>query len=85
VFNSSSGSQSSLAYKDQFHGMYTYFLLKKLKESKGDLTLSDLAKYVNEKVSLETVLVNNKEQSPQTNTSSEIADKWGSWKLNNIK
>jgi hypothetical protein len=82
VFNSSSGSQSSLAYKDKYHGMYTYFLLKKLKESKGNLTLSDLAKYVNEKVSLETVLVNNKEQSPQTNTSSEIADKWGSWKLN---
>lgn len=82
VFNSSSGTQSSLCYKDKQHGMYTYFLLKKLKDSKGNVTLKDLAGYVKDKVSLETVLINNKEQSPQVNTSNDVGNKWEAWKLN---
>jgi len=82
VFNSSSGSQSSLPYHDKKHGFYTYFLLKKLQESKGDITSKELSVYLKEKVGLESVLINNKEQSPQTNVSPEVADKWEKWKLN---
>lgn len=81
VFSSSSGSQSSLSYPDKKHGVYSYFLLKKLQESKADITLKDLSDYLKEKVSLETIIINNKEQNPQINYSSSISDKWVKWKL----
>lgn len=81
VFSSSSGSQSSLSYQEKRHGLYTYYLLKKLQESKGDVSLKDLSAYLKEKVSLEAVLINSKEQNPQVNTSAEALEKWENWKL----
>ncbi len=82
VFNSSSGTQSSLPYHDKKHGLFTYYLLKKLQETKGDVTLKDLSVYLNEKVGLEAILINNKEQNPETNVSPDVTDKWQSWKFN---
>lgn len=81
VFSSSSGNQSSLSYKDKKHGVYTYFLLKKMQETKGDVTLKGLSDYLKEKVSLESVIVNNKEQNPQTNVSNDLSEKWQKIKL----
>jgi hypothetical protein len=82
VFSSSSGEQSSLPYADQKHGMFTYYLLKKLQETKGDLTYSDLSKYLDEKVSIESLLVNSKEQNPVVNTSQSVSGIWKLWKVN---
>lgn len=81
VFASSSGEQTSLPYKNQQHGLFTYFLLKKIQETKGELTLKELSDYLTEKVSLESILINNSEQTPKTNISHEIEDKWEGWKL----
>ena len=81
IFASSSGEQTSLAYKDAKHGMFTYHLLKKLKETKGDVSYKELAEYLNEQVGMKSVLVNNKEQTPQTITSPEVQDRWGLWKI----
>ena len=81
VFSSSSGEQSSLPYADQKHGMFTYFLLKKLQETKGDVTYSDLSTFLQEKISVESILVNSKEQNPVVNTGQDIADKWKQWRL----
>jgi len=81
VFSSSSGEQSSLPYADAKHGMFTYYLLKKLQETKGDVTYSELFTAVNEKVSIESLLVNSKEQTPMVNTGREVAEKWKVWRL----
>lgn len=81
VFSSSSGEQSSLPYTDQKHGMFTYYLLKKLQETKGDVTYSDLSKYLDEKVSIESLLVNKKEQNPVVNTSQNVSETWKLWKV----
>jgi hypothetical protein len=80
VFSSSSGEQSSLPYADQKHGMFTYYLLKKLQETKGDVTYSDLSKFLDEKVSIESLLVNSKEQNPVVNTSQAVSATWKMWK-----
>ncbi|MCA0431073.1 MAG: caspase family protein [Bacteroidetes bacterium] len=82
VFSASSGNQSSLSYTEKKHGMFTYFLLKKINESGTSITLKELNEYIKEKVALESLLINSKEQNPQTNTSTSIIDKWGKWKLN---
>lgn len=64
VFSAASGSQTALSYDEQNHGMFTYFLLKKLKESKGNVELGALADYLTENVALESQLKNRKQQVP---------------------
>jgi hypothetical protein len=76
VFTASSGEQSSLPYKEKQHGFFTYFLLKKLQESKGEITYGELSKYINDNVALQSVLINDKEQSPQVNVSLSIENEW---------
>lgn len=85
VFNASSGDQPSLPYKDKKHGMYTYYLLKFLKESKGQGDLHELTEFVKQQVGLESVIMNNKEQNPQVNTSTEVSKEWEKWKLTEKK
>lgn len=79
VFSASSGDQSSLPYKEKKHGIFTYFLLKKLNESKGVLTYKALSDYLSEQVGLKSLIINNKEQNPQTNISIEARDEWMVW------
>ena len=81
VFAASSGIQSALPYREKQHGFFTYYLLKKFKSSAGDLTYQELADYLKEKVSLESVLVNDKEQHPHVNVSPAIAEQWKSWRF----
>jgi len=79
VFTASSGEESSLPYKEKYHGMFTYFLLKKLQESKGNITYRELSDYLKEKVALESVLINSKEQNTQTNVSPGAVGIWEKW------
>ncbi len=82
VFSASSGEQSSLPFNEKEHGFFTYYLLKKLQETSGVISYFDLSDYLNEKVSLKSVLINNKEQNPKVNVSPESQDVWQSWKIN---
>jgi hypothetical protein len=76
VFTASSGEQSSLPYKETGHGMFTYYLLKKIQETKGDITYGELSDYLQREVSIKSIQINNKEQVPQTNISNGLIDKW---------
>lgn len=46
VFTASSGEQSALPNVSVKHGMFTYFLLKKMQETKGNISYSELLKYL---------------------------------------
>ncbi len=81
VLSSSTGEESSAVYRDKQHGLFTYFLLKKIQETKGEVTYKDLTDYVVENVKLQSVLINNKTQTPQVNGSPSVSETWGSWKL----
>ena len=81
VFSASSAEQSSLPYHDEGHGMFTYFLMKKFQESKGNVTLGELSEYLNENVSIKSLRVNQKEQDPKVNTSSKVVNDWRNWKF----
>jgi len=81
VFSSSSGNQSSLPYKEKEHGIFTYFLLKKIKETEGHITLDKLADFLKKKISVESILINNKEQTPQVKVGQQIIENWKNWKL----
>jgi hypothetical protein len=82
VFSASGGEQSALPYGEKQHGMFTYFLLKKIKESSGDITYKELRNYVTKNVSIESLRINAKEQDPVVSISPSVENKWETWKIN---
>jgi hypothetical protein len=80
IFSASGNEQTALPYREQKHGMFTYFLLKKLQETKGETKYLDLFNYIKDKVSLESTRT-IKPQDPEILVSDEIKDKWENWKV----
>jgi uncharacterized caspase-like protein len=76
VFAATSGEQSALPYDAQKHGMFTYHLLKKLQEPKGNISYKEMYEYLSAEVALQSVLLNNKEQNPQMMPGSERIHDW---------
>ncbi len=81
VFTASTGEQTAQALKKQQHGLFTYYLLKKLKDSQGNVTYGDLFDYINKQVQLDALTENNKPQVPVFISSGLIGDKWRTWKI----
>src|SRR3989339_47927 len=80
VISSSTGEESSGVYRDKQHGFMTYFLLKKLQESKGNISYKELVDFIIENVKKETALI-GKTQTPQLNYSPNIEKSWTNWKI----
>jgi hypothetical protein len=81
VFSASTSEQSALPLKREKHGIFTFFLLKKLQETGGVVTYNDLAAFINQNVSVESLKVNGKEQDPGVSVSPALQDKWKTWKM----
>ncbi len=82
VFSASSNRQTSMAYDVQQHGMFTYFLLDKLQQTKGNVTYGQLADYLKTKVGLEALRINGKPQDPEVNVSYKVINEWKNWRFN---
>ena len=80
VFSATMDDETAYPYEQENHGMFTYFLLKKLQESKGDVSLGELADFVITKVKQTSILKNDKIQTP-TVTASPAAPNWKNSKL----
>lgn len=76
VFSAAQGDETAWPYEEKGHGMFTYFLLKKLQESKGDVTLDELGKYVTKQVKNKSFLANDKAQTPTVRASVRFGDSW---------
>jgi len=81
VFSATTGKQSALPYKNQQHGMFTYFLLSKLKESKGKVRYGDLGEFIKNKVSVESLRINGREQDPEVRVSPQANSVWSDWRF----
>lgn len=66
VFSAAQGDETAYVYQDKSHGMFTYFLLKKLQETKGNVSYGELSDFVTEKVSRMSLVENSKSQTPTT-------------------
>ena len=56
-------------------------LLKKLKDSKGEVTLGELSDYLTDEVGRQSFIKNNKMQTPTVNVSSSLQNSWKNMKL----
>ena len=80
VFSAAQGDETAYPNNDEQHGMFTYYLLKKLQETKGDVTLEDLGNYITTNVRQQSIVKNGKSQTPTVFSSAE-ATNWQQWKL----
>lgn len=80
VFTSSAGNESSGIYREKQHGFFTYYLLKKLQETQGNVTYDELKEYIKSNVAKESGLI-GKPQTPQVLVAPEVSNVWGSWRI----
>lgn len=80
IFSAAQGDETALPYNEQGHGMFTYFLLKKLQETGGNVSLGDLSDYVTDQVRKMSVVTKSKPQTPTVSAGVSISD-WRSIKL----
>ena len=80
VFSAASGDETAHPYEEKQHGLFSYYLMKKLKETKGEVTYEELSKYLSTKVGQQSV-VTGREQNPTLSVSGAVQSTAGSWKL----
>lgn len=77
VLTAAQGNETANNYEDAKHGLFTYFLLKKLKDSKGSVTMGELSNYIQDQVGRYSSVEKGKIQTPSVMTSDNLR---GSWK-----
>ena len=81
TFSACQGIESAGVYEEQKHGLFTYYLLKKLQDSKGDCSLGELSNYLTSNVVRQSVIINAKSQTPSIMASPVLGDSWKNLKL----
>lgn len=81
VFSAAQGDETAYPNREQQHGLFTYYLLKKLQETQGDIALKDLGEYIIKQVSQQSLLINEKKQTPCVTPSASLGSEWQNWKL----
>ncbi len=81
IFSAAQGDETAYPDTEHQHGMFTYYLLKKIRETKGDVTYKDLCDYTTENVRRSSIVTNGKSQTPKVTSSQTVGEKWKEWKL----
>lgn len=81
IYTASSGSQTSLPYKDKYHGIFTYYLLKALQMNRGKISYQELSNYIKKNVQLTSAKINYKDQNPETLVSRDVINTWTNWSV----
>jgi uncharacterized caspase-like protein len=81
VFSAAQGNETAYPNKEKQHGLFTYYLLKKLQETEGDVSLQDLGDYIITNVKQQSLLLNSKLQTPCVTPSASLDAGWKNWKL----
>lgn len=85
ILSATSDEQTAFSYKEQQHGLFTYFLLKYFQDKKGKVELGDLADYITTNVSQQSVMINGKKQTPTIVVSDNMGSSWRERKLTDLK
>ena len=76
VFSASQGDETAHQLEEKGHGLFTYYLLKELQQTGGDVNLGDLSDYVTKQVKRQSVVVNDKKQTPTVIPSLDRFETW---------
>ena len=79
VMTATSSTQRSMPYQEKSHGLFTYYLLKTLKEGGRGMSIGELFDQVSETVKTKSIMINNSEQTPELLGGAGISDGWRNW------
>ncbi len=77
VFSAAQGNETAQGYPEEGHGLFTYYLLKELRDSYGELSFGALSDRLTSNVSAKAPQMKmRKKQTPSTNATDRLGDKW---------
>lgn len=83
VFTAATGNETAICDKDRHHGVFTYYLLKCLRDHKGEVQFGELSEYVTDMVRKRSVIINSgKIQTPTVIPSTSMNGDWRKLKMN---
>lgn len=81
AFTATSGEEVSLPLSNESHGLFTYYLLRKLKDTKGSVTLDEIRSYLEAELPKASLIENSMRQTPQVLVAPDLGDKWLKWEF----
>lgn len=81
VFAATNSDEMSLPLTTESHGLFTYFILRKLMDTSGKATMMELRDYLNSEVPKSSLVENGIKQSPQVLVSPSLDQQWLTWKF----
>lgn len=81
VISAAQGDETAYPYENQKHGLFTYYLLRKIQETNAECTLGEIADYVKAEVLQKSFEMNGKSQTPTVSVSTSLENIWRSHKL----
>lgn len=76
VLSATSEAETAMSYDEKEHGMFTYHVLKKLQQSNGEVKFSDLFQAVSDGVRRDSIIKNDKNQTPSLVVSTKLKTTW---------
>ena len=81
VFSAAQSDETAYQNNNEKHGMFTYYLLKKLQDSEGNVSYGELSDYIIKEVAQRSIVLNGKSQTPSVTASPILVDDWKLWTL----
>lgn len=77
VFSAAQGNETAQGFPEEGHGLFTYYLLKEMQGTNGQVNFGDLSDRITSNVSRQALqLKMQKKQTPSTKFSEKVADNW---------
>ena len=76
IFMAADGDKTAYSFIDQHHGFFTYYILKELKYTRGEITFQELFNNVTKNMAYETSL-QGKLQEPSMIIGGKLGENWG--------
>lgn len=77
VFSAAQGNETAQGYPEEGHGLFTYYLIKEIRDSYGEVNFGTLSDNIKKNVSVKAKdLKLRKSQTPATNASKNVSDIW---------
>ena len=74
VLSAAQGDETALPYNEMKHGLFSYFLLKKLRESEGNCTIGELSDYITTNVKRTSISIGDKLQTPKVSAPATMSN-----------
>lgn len=82
VFNASQNEETAWTNEEGVHGLFTYNVLKAIKDSNGNITLGELSQKVTNSIKKKVIVEKGVSQTPVVLASPEVGENWKNWTLN---